>query len=151
MTTSPEMRNLAQRLLDCEAALDESAMPMDCVTLRTYEKLRINLSAMTGVAGFHSLASRALVLAKSEDISLSTAQINADGSLQGFSEYKPQVGIEKDQTNEYQFSERGIIFIARLLLLLHIFLGEVLTLRLLHNAWPGATFNDRDNGNGRKV
>jgi len=124
---------------------------MESATHRVYEKLRQSLTAVAGVTSFQSLACRALVLAKSEDISLGVAQITADGSLQDFSEYEPQAGIDKAQTSEYQANERGIILIARLLGLLHIFLGEVLTLRLLRNAWPDATFDDRNSENGRKA
>ncbi len=149
MTISLEMRDLAQRLLICEAEADESSKPMESATLRTYEKLRQSLTVIAGVTSFQSLACRALVLAKSEDISLDIAQITADGSLQNFSEYEPQVDIEKDRTSEYQTNERGIILIARLLGLLHIFLGGALTLRLLRNAWPDATFDDLNSGNGR--
>jgi hypothetical protein len=151
MTISPETRDLAQRLLTYEANADKNSRPMESSTLRTYEKLRQSLTAITGVTSFQSLACRALVLAKSEALSLGAAQITADGSLQDFSEYEPQVGIDKDLTNEYQTCERGIILIAHLLDLLQIFLGEFLTLRLLRNAWPDATFDDRNSGNGRKA
>jgi hypothetical protein len=91
------------------------------------------------------------VIAKSEDIGLGVVQITADGSLQDFSEYEPRVDIDNGQTSAYQANERGVILIARLLGLLHMFLGEVLTLRLLRDAWPNATFDDRNSGNGRKA
>ena len=51
---------------------------------------------------------------------------------------------------EIQVNEGGVILIARLLGLLLIFLGEALTLSLLRDAWPGAAFDDRNSGNGRK-
>jgi hypothetical protein len=44
-----------------------------------------------------------------------------------------------------------IILIARLLGLLRLFLGEALTLSLLHNAWPGEVFEDRNSEHGRKA
>jgi hypothetical protein len=151
MTLSPEIRDLAQRLLTHEAAADTHPRPQESATLRVYEKLRQSLTAIAGVTSFQSLACRALVLAKSEDIGLGVVQITADGSLQDFSEYEPRVDIDNGQTSAYQANERGVILIARLLGLLHMFLGEVLTLRLLRDAWPNATFDDRNSGNGRKA
>ena len=151
MTLSPEIRDLAERLLTYEAAAGTNSRPAESLTLRVYEKLRQSLTAIAGVTSFQSLACRALVLAKSEDIGLGVVQITADGSLQDFSEVEPQVDIDMGKTGAYQANERGIILIARLLCLLHMFLGEVLTLRLLRDAWPNATFDDRNSGNGRKA
>jgi hypothetical protein len=135
---------MAQRLLTYESTADKSTRPVESATLRVYEKLRQSLTAIAGVTGFQSLACRALVLSKSEDISLDVAQIAADGSLRDFNEYEPQADIDKDQTSIYQANERGIILIARILGLLLTFLGEALTLSLLRNAWPDATFDDHN-------
>ena len=66
MTTAPEMRDLAHRLLTYEAGAGKTSEPMESPTLRVYEKLRQSLGEFAGVAGFESLASRALALAKSE-------------------------------------------------------------------------------------
>jgi len=151
MTNPPEIRELAQRLLSYEAAADTQSRPAESATLRVYEKLRKSLTAIAGVTSFQSLACRALVLSKSDDNSLGIAQIAADGSLQDFIEHEQQVDNDKGQTGVFQASERGTIFISRILGLLHLFLGEVLTLRLLRNAWPDATFDDRNSGNGRKA
>ncbi|HUZ04932.1 MAG TPA: hypothetical protein VMU62_06225 [Acidobacteriaceae bacterium] len=141
MTMSPEMRELARCLLAYEAVASKTSEPMESTTLRVYEKLRQSLVAFAGVAGFQSLASRALALARSEAPSLSTVQITADGRLQDFGEFESQIDIDMDRANEYQASERGIILIARLLGLLHTFLGEALTFRLLRNAWPDTAFD----------
>jgi hypothetical protein len=151
MTLSPEIRDLAQRLLTYEAGADTNCRPAKSATLRVYEKLRQSLTAIAGATSFKSRACRALVLAKSEDIGLGVVQITADGFLQDFSEYEPQVDIDKGQNSIYQANERGIILIARLLGLLHIFLGEVMTLCLLRDAWPDATFDDSNSGIGRKA
>ncbi len=125
-------------------------MSMESATLRVYEKLRHSLTAITGVTSFQSLACRALVMAKLEDYSLAAVQIAEDGSLLGFNDYDLQIETHKGRTKEYQSSERGSMLIARLLNLLHIFLGEALTLRLLRNAWPDATFDVRNSGTGEK-
>ena len=150
--TPPEMRDLARRLLACEAGRGNASEPAESALLRVYEKLRQSLGAFAGVDGFQSLAFRALTQAKSEAPGLWAAQIAEDGSLQGLGEFKPQLVEFEPQpgSDKEQASEGGVILIARLLGLLLIFLGEALTLSLLRNAWPGATFDDRVAENGRK-
>jgi hypothetical protein len=54
--------------------------------------------------------------------------------------------MDKDQA-----VDGGIIFIARLLGLLRLFLGEALTLSLLRNAWPGEVFDDCNAAHRRKA
>jgi len=146
MTAAPGMRDLAHRLVTYEAGAGKPSDPMESPTLRVYEKLRQSLVEFVGVAGFQSLASRALTLATPEAPSLSEARVTADGSLQGLGEIETQIDIDKDRAGE-----GGIILIARLLGLLRVFLGEALTLRLLRSAWPGEAFDDRNAGNGRKA
>jgi hypothetical protein len=140
------MRDLAHRLLTYEAGAGKASEPMESPTLRVYEKLRQSLGEFVGAAGFYSLASRALALAKPEAPSLNAAQVAGDGALQGLSEIETQIDLNRDPADE-----EGIILIARLLGLLRIFLGEALTLSLLRNAWPGEAFDDGNAGNGRKT
>jgi hypothetical protein len=146
------MRDLARRLLACEAVAGKTSESAESVLLRVYEKLRQSLGAFAGVDGFQSLAFRALTQAKSEAPGLWAVQIAEDGSLQGLgelkpqqAEFEPQLGSDKDQA-----SEGGVILIARLLSLLLMFLGEALTLSLLRNAWPDAAFDDRSSENRRE-
>ena len=146
MTAAPGMRDLAHRLLTYEAGARKTSEPMESPAVRVYEKLRQSLGESVGVAGFQSLALRALTLAKPDAPSLSAVRVNEDGSLQGLVEIEAQSDITKDQAGE-----GGLILIARLLGLLRIFLGEALTLSLLRNAWPGEALDDRDSGNGRKA
>jgi hypothetical protein len=89
-----------------------------------------------GVAGFRSLLSRALTLAKVEAPSLSAVQVAADGSLKGLDELASQTGKE-------QAKDGGAILIAQLLGLLHTFIGEGLTLHLVQEVWPEAPFDRR--------
>ena len=145
MTATPGMRDLAHRLLTYEAGAGKSSKPMESPALRVYEKLRRSLGEFVGVAGFQSLASRALTLARPEAPGLSAARVTEDGYLQGLGELGNQFDMDNDRAGD-----GGIILIARLLGLLLIFLGEALTLSLLRDAWPGATFDDRNSGNGRK-
>jgi hypothetical protein len=142
------MRDLAQRLLAYEAFADEASDPAESATLRVYEKLRQGLGEFAGVAGFQSLASRALVLARKEAPILSAVQVTANGALQGLGEIEHQFDIDKVQAGEFPAGEGEIILIARLLGLLLLFLGEALTLSLLRVTWPGADFYECSSENG---
>jgi hypothetical protein len=146
MTAAPGMRDLAHRLITYEAGSGKPSESMESSTLRVYEKLRQSLGEFVGVAGFQSLASRALTLARPEVPSLSAARVDADGSLQGMAAIEAQINMDNDRP-----SDGEIILIARLLGLLRLFLGEALTLSLLRSTWPGEIFEDRNSLHGRKV
>ena len=146
MTAAPGMRDLAHRLLVYEADAGKASEQLESATLRVYEKLRHCLGEFVGVAGFQSLASRALTLSRPEVPSLSAARVAADGSLQDLGDIKTQFDMGKDSATDGE-----IILIARLLGLLRLFLGEALTLSLLRSTWPGEVFEDRNSLQGRKV
>jgi hypothetical protein len=143
MTTLPEMRDLAQRLLSYEAGAGNTSEPVETTTLRVYQRLRQSLSELAGSAGFHALASRSLALARSEVPSLSAVRVGTDGNLEGLSSIEPSIKVEQDRVHE-----GGVILISRLLGLLFIFLGEALTVSLLREAWPGAALDDRNSIRG---
>jgi hypothetical protein len=135
-------RDRARQLLSQEAGADETLLTTGPNVLRVYEKLRQSLSALAGVAGFRSLASRALILAKAEDPSLGTMQVASDGSLQV---------LNKDlESDKLPAGESGVILLSQFLGLLHAFIGEALTLRLLRDAWPNAVLDDCDSEDGEK-
>ena len=140
------MRDLAHRLLVYEAGAGKASEPLEPPAIRVYEKLRQSLGEFVGVAGFQSLASRALTLARPEAPSLSVARVAADGSLQGLGDIETQFDMGKGPAGDGE-----IILIARMLGLLRLFLGEALTLSLLRNAWPGEVFDDRKSVHGRKA
>jgi len=100
---------------------------------------------LAGTAGFQSLASRALTLAKSEDPSLDAMRVAANGSLEGMNTIEPPINMERNPVHE-----GGVILISRLLGLLLIFLGEVLTMNLIRDVWPDAAIDDGNPQNGRK-
>jgi len=137
-------RNLAERLLAYEAAAGKNSEPTESAAFRVCEKLRQPLCSLAGVAGFRSLLSRALALARAEGPGLSAVQVGADGSLKGLDELGPQ----KDQDMS---KEGGAILIAQLLGLLLIFIGEGITIRLVQDVWPESAFDDRDSGKEQKV
>ena len=147
------MRDLAQRLLEYEAFAAEASEPLGSPVLRVHEKLRESLGEFVGVAGFQSLAFRALTQAKSEAPGLWAVRLAVDGSLQGLGEFQPQQGEFEPQPGfgKDQACEGGVVLIARLLGLLLIFLGEALTLSLLRMTWPGEVLDDRSSAYGRKA
>jgi hypothetical protein len=146
MTAAPGMRDLAYRLLVYETGAGKASEPSEPPAIRVYERLRQSLGEFVGVAGFQSLASRALTLSRAEVPSLSAARVAADGSLEGLGASETQFDMGMDSATDGE-----IILIARLLGLLRLFLGEALTLSLLRNAWPGEVVEDSNSAHGRNA
>jgi hypothetical protein len=119
-----QTRDLAQRLLAHENAAGKNSEPTELAAFRVCETLRQPLCALAGVAGFRSLLSRALTLARTEAPSLIAVQVAADGSLQGLDDFRSQVDAD-------QAEEAGIILITQLLGLLIRVVGEAMTLQLV--------------------
>ena len=119
-----QTRDLALRLLAYEDAAGKSSEPADSAALRVCAKLRRPLITLAGVAGFLSLLSRALTLARAEAPSLNAVQVAADGSLHGLEDVRPQADAE-------QARDAGIILITQLLGLLVRVVGEAMTLQLV--------------------
>jgi hypothetical protein len=140
----PESRHLAQRLLAYEAVAGENSERAESAAFRVCAKLRRPLITLAGVAGFRSLLSRALTLARAEVSSLSAVQVAADGSLEGLGELE-------SQTDKEQARDGGAILIAQLIGLLLTFIGEGLTLRLVQDVWPEVVFDGRVSEKERKA
>jgi hypothetical protein len=123
---TPTTRELAQRLLAYEEfGTSPSKADMHAVC-RVCDKLRRPLATLAGAAGFRSLLARALTLAKRESPVLGAWEVKSDGSLQGLNG---------------EAAQSGAVLIAHLLGLMITFIGESLTLRLLHDVWldlPGS-------------
>jgi hypothetical protein len=135
-TASPEIQDLARRLLAFEAAHDNSPDGRVDVAVQVIEELRRNIIRFAGVDGFRSLLSRALTLAKAEVPSLNMVHVRGDGSLEGFD------GIEQSQEEAAAAGQARIVLVAHLLELLVTFIGEPLTLRLVRDKWPDASLNE---------
>jgi hypothetical protein len=136
-TASPEIQDLARRLLAFEAKhLNSSDARVD-VAVQVIEELRMRLIRFAGVDGFRSLLSRALALAKAEVPSLNIVHVGADGSLEGFD------GIEGSE-GAGTATQAGIILVAHFLELLVTFIGEPITLRLVRDKWPEASLDGAD-------
>ena len=119
-----QTRDLALRLLAQENAAGKTSEPTELAAFGVCERLRQPLITLAGVAGFRSILSRALTLARAEAPSLSAVQVAADGSLKGLEELEPEIDPE-------QVREAGIILITQLLGLLVRVVGEAMTLQLV--------------------
>jgi hypothetical protein len=124
---SSETRELAERLVAFEAAVENPSNGDALSMCPVCEKLRRTLSILTGTMGFASLMARALTLAEREASVLNAVQVRADGSLEG---------LEGEAAKAYP------ILIAYVLNLLITFIGEDLLLRLLHDVWPDLPSSD---------
>jgi hypothetical protein len=91
------------------------------------DKLVGLLGKLVGVAGSRALLARALSLAKRETEALTPVSVTEDGTLDGFTG---------------KAAEGSPVLIAHLIGLVVTFLGEALTLRLLHDVWPDRTASD---------
>ena len=120
----PQTRDLAQRLLGYQNAAGKTFESKEFAAFRVCETLRQPLITLAGVAGFRSLLSRALTLAKAEAPILSAVQVAADGSLQALDGLRPQVDAD-------EAGDAGIILITQLLGLLVRVVGEAITLQLV--------------------
>jgi hypothetical protein len=118
---APSTRELAQRLLVYEAVEAGTANAETQRVCRVRDKLRRPLTTLAGAAGFRSLLARALTLAKKESPLLGAWEVTSDGSLQGLNG---------------EAAQSDTVLIAQLLGLMITFIGESLTLRLLHDVWP---------------
>ena len=124
------IQQLARQLLAIEATRSGSGKEPQDRTLRACERFRLPLTKLVGVAGFVSLMSRALALAKGKAPSLAALHVAADGSLEGFVDAPAAVGPPAPEQPD------GAVLVAELLGLLVTFVGQPLTLNLVRQSWP---------------
>ena len=132
---TPQMRELAKRLIKLEAKVIESRQSQGAPAYLVVEKLRPHLSNIMGNAGFRALLSRSLALTKKEIPGLHTVQVNGDGALDGLNKLEIQ-----DSPDD--FLEGSVVLLAHLLGLLVVFIGESLTLRIMDGVWPNSSLTD---------
>ena len=118
-----------------ESAAAKPAGVNNSPAFRVCEKLRQPLTRLAGVAGFRSLLSRALALTNDEARWMKAVHVKADGSLEGLDEAQAQL-------SETEIAEGEVVLIAQLIVLLVTFIGEELTLGLVQDSWPDASFDD---------
>jgi hypothetical protein len=150
---TPQMRDLAARMVAHEAGIGSPADVHMPASFRVCNKLRQPLTALTGSAGFRSLLSRALVIAQRKAPVLGEIRLGPDGSLED--------GVVQTQTNQdrpgkaaadknEQAEDGGLLLVAELLGLMHIFIGEAITLRLVRDVWPNASVYSTESGRTNK-
>jgi len=132
---SPTSRNLARHLLATELARGKNSSTGPGAAFlppaaRVCDKLRTVLTVFAGIAGFRSLLTRALTLAAASAPELKGVAVMPDGSLSGIGEVR--TGQGKRAALDWEQ-----ILVAQLLELLVAFIGEVLMLQLVSQAWPG--------------
>jgi hypothetical protein len=123
------MRSLGQRLIAEEQRLSKETSNESRAALRVCEKLRQPLSTYAGVAGFRSLLKRAHGLASTEARWLEAIEIQLDASFRYSAETEAQLASEEAAT-------ATAALVTQLLDLLNTFIGEALTVRLVHEVWP---------------
>ncbi|AIE85835.1 hypothetical protein [Fimbriimonas ginsengisoli] len=132
--TTPEIRDLARRLLANEDRTSVDAAVGVC------QELRQPLIKLAGTEGFRALLSRALSLAKTQDPLLAGLRVGADGALERFEPLDPQ-------TSHSRWAEAEVQLIAQLLALLATFIGQPLTLQLVRGIWPNLADEVAGGGN----
>jgi hypothetical protein len=88
-----------------------------------------------GQTGYQALILRALMLARDEVPWLRDVVIDADGDLENFAEL-----AAKHESAEVTNGSEALL--AHLIALLVAFIGEALTLQLLHDLWPDLPTDD---------
>ncbi len=88
---------------------------------RACDKLRRPLSTLLGTLGYRALVMRALTLARRQSAQLESVRVKEDGSLD-------KIGPAS--------AVAGAVLTEQLIGLLLSFVGEAITLRLLHDVWP---------------
>ena len=129
-TPSPALVNLARQLVAGERESVGSPHRDVDQAVRACERLRLPLTRLAGAAGFSSLLSRALALAKRQVPSLEGLRVEPDGSLAGFNETRQELPPAEGAP------QGGVLLLAELLGLLVSLIGEPLTFSLVREAWP---------------
>lgn len=125
--TSPNTREIAERLLVFEFGEKSSSGANAPPAIHVCQKLGLPLSKLVGETGSRALLARALTLAKREAEVLSLVKVTDDGALEGWNG---------------QAEGASTVLVAHLLGLVVTFLGEALTLRILRDVWPDRTISD---------
>jgi hypothetical protein len=125
---TPPMREFAARLIAHEAG-ERSAGFGTSAAFAVCDRMRAPIATLMGNGGHRALLMRALVLAAAEAPWLQCLQVAIDGSLEAETPSLEALGPNHAR-------EGGIVLVAQLIGLLVAFIGERLTLQLVHEVWP---------------
>jgi len=126
---------LAQKLIAEEVQLGGAPANAGRAALRVCEKMRVPVGTCMGLVGFRSLLRRALSIAKNDVPWLAKIRVADDGSFA----FSAEVETEIDSAAG---AEGGAALLSQFLQLLLTFIGEALTLRLVHVVWPKSALRD---------
>jgi hypothetical protein len=128
-TSTLAIRDLALQILAQESRPERVPEDLMLKAQSVFERLRVHLMTFVGAAGYRSMLSRALVLAKSEAQSLGQVTVSLDGTLDL-------------TTYRYNHASEGtIVLLAQLLGLVETLVGEALMLHLVQEVWPMVTLD----------
>jgi hypothetical protein len=137
---SLRMRDFAERLIAYETANGDASAATEPAAFRIGEKLRSHLAVIIGKAGCGAFVARGLALAAAEVPWLRAMQVEADGFLVGGGEWKA--------VPPEAMAQGSVVLVAQLLGLLVAFIGEDLTLRIVHGVWPKLPIAELEFGKG---
>ena len=122
------MRDFAARLIAHESGISSDAgngVPAFFV----FEKLRPHMATLMGNGGYRALLMRALALSVGEVPFLSSVRVSVEGTMEGLDH--PDSPVDRAA-----LLDAGVILLAHLIALLVAFIGERLTLQIVHEVWP---------------
>ena len=128
------MRNFATRLIAHEAASAPSGSGASAA-FAVSERMGAHLTTLMGSGGHRALLMRTLVLAGAEVPWLRDTRVAVNGTLEG-----PDPADDSIDPND--LTEGGVVLIAQMIGLLVAFIGERLTLQLVHEVWPKLPASD---------
>ena len=136
-----KIHELAKSLVDTETTARGTRGDAVSCDFPVCARLRSPLSSVSGRAGFEALLSRALSLAKATLPRITSLRVTAEGCIGGKAEIHPHLSFTESVEAEVEL-------VANLIHLLITFVGEALTLRLIHEVWPKASFREDASGPG---
>lgn len=123
-----------------DSKASDSKVPVGCLAI---EKLRPRLSTLMGIAGFNALLDRAQALGRTDFTWLDAVPNQMESFCEELYKNGAEVEIE-------EFREGCAVLLSHLLGLLVTFIGQDLTLRLVHDVWPELSPDNMHGGKGIK-
>lgn len=130
------MGDLAMCLIAYERSGNEASETP--IAFSVCEKLRPQLSTLTGSGGFRVLLARSLALASLKIPWLRAVEVTPAGLM--------LLGELKTQVEPTAIAEGGVVLLTQLLDLLATFIGEKLTLGIVREVWPELPLDEFDVG-----
>ena len=129
----PAARALARRLLSLESGGQDDPEALAAAIDRATGRLRGRLAGLVGQHGFAALCARAVRLAQRETPTLAgiTYDARPPGGLRGTHEF-----VLANASDPAAATAALASILAQLIGLLIAFIGQDLTVRLIHEAWP---------------